>query len=149
MFEQGTIKKYQKKEILRYQREMDKLNAVLGGIKDMETLPQMAFVVDPKREEIAIKECRRLNIPIAAVVDTNCDPDLIDYVIPGNDDAIRAIKLFVSSVADACLEGTARLEETQPDAKEEPVVKVGAPAPEAEETKEYPASFNAEAEEDE
>ena len=111
MFGDGTIKRFLKKEILRFQREMDKLNAVLGGIKDMDTLPQLAFIIDPKREEIAVKECRKLGIPIVAVVDTNCDPDLIDYVIPGNDDAIRAIKLFVSSIADACLEGLAKLEE--------------------------------------
>ena len=107
MFADGTISRYQKKEILSFQREMDKLNATLGGIKDMDRLPQLAFVIDPQREEIAIKECRKLGIPIVAVTDTNCDPDLIDYIIPGNDDAIRAIKLFVTAIADACLEGEA------------------------------------------
>ncbi len=107
MFEDGTVNRYQKKEILRLQRELDKLNLVLGGIKDMENLPQLAFIIDPNREDIAVKECRRLGIPIVAVTDTNCDPDLIDYIIPGNDDAIRAIKLFVGHIADACLEGAA------------------------------------------
>ncbi len=107
MFADGTINRFTKKEVLFFQREMDKLNQVLGGIKDMDNLPQMAFVVDPKREDIAIKECRKLGITIAAIVDSNCDPDNVDYVIPGNDDAIRAIKLFVTAIADACLEGEA------------------------------------------
>jgi len=117
MFEDGSINRFIKKEILGYRREMDKLNAVLGGIKDMDTLPQIAFIVDPKREDIAVKECRKLGIPIAAIVDSNCDPDLIDYIIPGNDDAIRAIKLFVSHIADACLEGQARLKEKDVEAE--------------------------------
>jgi len=90
-----------------YGREVTKLNATLGGIKDMDSVPAAAFIIDPKREEIAVQECRKLGIPVVAVVDTNCDPDLIDYIIPGNDDAIRAIKLFVTCVADACLEGEA------------------------------------------
>ena len=111
MFEDGTTSKYTKKEVVGMTREVAKLNNTLGGIKDMEKLPSAAFVIDPKREEIAIKECRKLGIPVVAVVDTNCDPDLIDYVIPGNDDAIRAIKLFVSHVADACLEGAAHQDE--------------------------------------
>lgn len=108
MFADGTINKYAKREILTFQREVEKLNLSLGGIKDMDGLPQAAFIIDPKREEIAVLECRKLGIPIVAVVDTNCDPDLIDYVIPGNDDAIRAIKLFVNSMAEACMEGDAR-----------------------------------------
>lgn len=115
MFEDGTINRFPKKEILQQSREVEKLNLVLGGIKDMERLPQLAFIIDPKREEIAVKECRKLNIPIVAVVDTNCDPDVIDYVIPGNDDAIRAIKLFVSSVAEACVEGAARNKDDAPE----------------------------------
>jgi len=86
---------------------MDKLNLTLGGIKDMERLPQLAFIIDPNREEIAVKECRKLGIPIVAITDTNCDPDVIDYVIPGNDDAIRAIKLFVTAFSEACMEGEA------------------------------------------
>ena len=111
MFADGSINRYQKKEILRLQREMDKLNATLGGIKDMDRLPQLAFIIDPNREEIAVKECRKLGIPIVAVIDTNCDPDLIDFIIPGNDDAIRAIKLFVNSMAEACIEGAAMRKE--------------------------------------
>ena len=108
MFEDGSVHRFVKKEVAMMQREVNKLNADLGGIKDMDSLPGAAFIIDPKKEEIAIKECRKLNIPIAAVVDTNCDPDLIDFVIPGNDDAIRAIKLFAGSIADACLEGMAK-----------------------------------------
>ena len=111
MFGDDTIKRFPKKEIVRYSREVVKLNDNLGGIKDMDGLPQIAFIIDPKREEIAVKECRKLGIPVVAVVDTNCDPDLIDFIIPGNDDAIRAIKLFVSSVADACAEGEAQSKE--------------------------------------
>jgi small subunit ribosomal protein S2 len=107
MFADGSVNRYQKKEVLTLQRELDKLTLVLGGIKDMETLPQIAFIIDPHREEIAVKDCRKLGIPIVAVTDTNCDPDVIDFIIPGNDDAIRAIKLFVSHMADACLEGEA------------------------------------------
>ncbi len=107
MFEDGTIDKFPKKEIVLMEREVGKLNNALGGIKDLAGPPAAAFIVDPKREHIAIQECRKLNIPVVAVVDTNCDPDVIDYVIPGNDDAIRAIKLFAQHVADACLEGLA------------------------------------------
>ena len=111
MFADGSINRYQKKEILSFQRELDKLNLTLGGIKDMESLPQLVFIIDPHREEIAVKECRKLGIPIVAVTDTNCDPDVIDYIIPGNDDAIRAIKLFVNAMAEACLEGAAQSKE--------------------------------------
>ena len=107
MFADGSINRYQKKEILLRQRELDKLEQTIGGIKNMEQLPQLAFIIDPNREDIAVKECRKLGIPIVAVTDTNCDPDLIDYIIPGNDDAIRAIKLFVGSFAEACIEGEA------------------------------------------
>ena len=113
MFEDGTVDKFPKKEIVRMNREVAKLNNALGGVKNMEDLPRAAFIIDPKREDIAVRECRKLEIPIVAIVDTNCDPDLIDYIIPGNDDAIRAIKLFVSHIADACLEGQARLKETE------------------------------------
>ena len=77
----------------------------------MDSLPQLVFIIDPHREEIAVKECRKLGIPIVAVTDTNCDPDVIDYIIPGNDDAIRAIKLFVNAMAEACLEGAAQSKE--------------------------------------
>ena len=107
MFADGSINRYQKKEILLLEREMKKLEETLGGIKDMNDLPQLAFIIDPNREDIAVRECRKLGIPIVAITDTNCDPDVIDYVIPGNDDAIRAIKLFVNSFAEACIDGEA------------------------------------------
>jgi small subunit ribosomal protein S2 len=94
-----------KKELLRMRREVDKLLHFLGGIKGMRKLPDVVFMIDPKTEEIAVREANKLGIPIVAVVDTNCDPDLIDYKIPGNDDAIRAIRLFCASMADAMLEG--------------------------------------------
>lgn len=111
MFEDGTINRFPKKEIVMMRRDVGKLNLALGGIKDMEDLPQAAFIIDPNREQIAVQECRKLHIPIVAVVDTNCDPDVIDFIIPGNDDAIRAIKLFASGMAEACNEGLARMEE--------------------------------------
>ena len=105
MFADGSINRYQKKEILLLEREMQKLEQTLGGIKNMDRLPQLAFIIDPHREDIAVKECRKLGIPIVAVTDTNCDPDVIDYIIPGNDDAIRAIKLIASVMANAMIEG--------------------------------------------
>ncbi|BAU23077.1 30S ribosomal protein S2 [Caldimicrobium thiodismutans] len=104
-FEDGTIERFLKKERLRLERLKFKLERNLEGIKNMESLPQAIYVVDPVYEEIAVKEARKLGIPIVGIVDTNCDPDLIDYVIPGNDDAIRAVKLISSKIADACLEG--------------------------------------------
>ena len=107
----GTVEKLPKKEVLKLAKEQAKLEKVLGGIKDLRRIPDAIFVVDPSREEIAVLEAKRLAIPIIAIVDTNCDPDLIDYVIPGNDDAIRAIKLFLGKVADAILEGKAAYEE--------------------------------------
>ena len=109
MFADGSINRYQKKEILLLEREMQKLEQTLGGIKNMDRLPQLAFIIDPHREDIAVKECRKLGIPIVAVTDTNCDPDVIDYIIPGNDDAIRAIKLFVTAFSEACQEGEAQM----------------------------------------
>ncbi|MDR1777833.1 MAG: 30S ribosomal protein S2 [Desulfovibrio sp.] len=118
MFADGSINRYQKKEVLLLEREMHKLEEALGGIKNMERLPQIAFIIDPCREEIAVKECRKLGIPIVAITDTNCDPDTIDYVIPGNDDAIRAIKLFVTSFAEACLDGAAMSKDAPVDAEE-------------------------------
>ena len=98
-------------EILLLEREMQKLEQTLGGIKNMDRLPQLAFIIDPHREDIAVKECRKLGIPIVAVTDTNCDPDVIDYIIPGNDDAIRAIKLFVTAFSEACQEGEAQMKD--------------------------------------
>jgi len=100
-----------KKEMLNISRERDKLLSSLGGIKAMRKLPDALFVIDPKKEEIAVREANKLHIPVVAVVDTNCDPDVVDYKIPGNDDAIRAIRLFCAAMADAALEGKAALEE--------------------------------------
>src|ERR1051325_10632975 len=101
----GTFDRMTKKEVLGITREREKLEKALGGIKEMSELPGAVFMVDVVKEHIAVTEARRLEIPIVAVVDTNCDPDLIDYPIPGNDDALRSIKLFASKVADACLLG--------------------------------------------
>ena len=94
-----------KKEVIKLMREREKLDGNLGGIRNMKGLPGAIFVVDPHKEAIAIPEARALNIPVVAIVDTNCDPDLVDYVIPGNDDAIRAVKLISGKMADAVLEG--------------------------------------------
>ena len=103
----GTFEKLSKKEVLTLTRERDKLEKNLGGIKNMKGMPGAMFIVDPKKERIAVKEARTLGIPIVAIVDTNCDPDEVDYVIPGNDDAIRAVKLISSCMADAVIEGQA------------------------------------------
>ncbi len=105
MFADGTIEAYTKKEALQLEKERQKLEKTLGGIKGMNKLPGVLFVIDPKNEEIAVSEAKKLGIPVVAIVDTNCDPDNIDYVIPGNDDAIRAIRLLTSKVADAMIEG--------------------------------------------
>ena len=101
----GSINLFPKKERLKLAKEREKLDGNLGGIRSLERLPGAIFIIDPKNEAIAVHEGRRLNIPIVAVVDTNCDPDEIDYPIPGNDDAIRAIRLLTSRMADACIEG--------------------------------------------
>ena len=106
-----TINLFPKKERLKLRKERLKLDNNLGGIRTMNGLPGAIFVVDPKNEAIAVREGRRLGIPIIAIVDTNCNPDEIDYIIPGNDDAIRAIRLVTSRIADACIEGKERLEE--------------------------------------
>jgi len=108
MAEDGTFERLPKKEVASLEREREKLEKNLGGVKEMTKLPRCVFVVDPKKEHIAIHEATRLGIPVIGVVDTNCDPDGIDFVIPGNDDAIRSIKLFTSKIADACVEGAAR-----------------------------------------
>ncbi len=109
----GSINMFPKKERLKMGKERVKLDNNLGGIRNMTRLPGAIFVVDPKNEAIAVREGRRLGIPLVGVVDTNCNPDDIDYIIPGNDDAIRAIRLLAARVADACIEGQARLEEKQ------------------------------------
>ncbi|MCK4621960.1 MAG: 30S ribosomal protein S2 [Desulfuromonadales bacterium] len=126
----GTLEQYTKKEALQLERERIKLEKNLGGIKHMTKPPAAVFIIDPKKEAIAVKEANKLGIPVVAVVDTNCDPDNIDYVIPGNDDAIRAIRLFASRMADACIEGGQRRKDqkqTEAEGKDEPVVEV-APA---------------------
>ncbi|MBW1701460.1 MAG: 30S ribosomal protein S2 [Deltaproteobacteria bacterium] len=101
----GSINRYTKKEILKMEKELFNLEKNLGGIKDMDELPGALFVVDPKREKIAVREARKLGIPVVAIADSNCDPDEIDFIIPGNDDAIRAIRLICSKIADASIEG--------------------------------------------
>lgn len=105
MEEEGLFEVLPKKEVLNLKREKERLEKYLGGIKNMTSLPDALFIVDPRKEKIAVSEARKLKIPIIAIVDTNCDPDEIDYVIPGNDDAIRAVKLITEKIADAVLEG--------------------------------------------
>ncbi len=105
MREDGTFDLLPKKEVVKLELEIEKLEKFLGGVKDMAQLPKALFIVDPRKERIAVAQARQLNIPIVAIVDTNCDPDEIDYVIPGNDDAIRAVKLIAGAMADAILEG--------------------------------------------
>lgn len=105
MEEDGTFDLLPKKEVIKLNLEIEKLEKFLGGIKDMDELPGALFIIDPRKERIAVAEAKKLNIPIVAIVDTNCDPDEIDYVIPGNDDAIRAVKLIAGAMADAVIEG--------------------------------------------
>ncbi|MBR0131722.1 MAG: 30S ribosomal protein S2 [Lachnospiraceae bacterium] len=120
MQEDGTFEKLSKKEVTKLQLEMDKLEKYLGGIKDMKGMPGALFIVDPKKERIAVKEARILGIPIIGIVDTNCDPDDVDYVIPANDDAIRAVKLIAGRMADAVIEANQgeSFDETAPAAEE-------------------------------
>ncbi len=127
-----------KKEVAKLTLERTKLQANLGGIREMKSLPGALFIVDPRKERIAVQEARALNIPIVAIVDTNCDPDEIDYVIPGNDDAIRAVKLIAGKMADAILEGR-----QGEDAEEEPAP--AAPAAEATQAPAAPAEESAQA----
>ena len=105
MEEDGTFDMLPKKEVIKLKAEREKLEKYLGGIKDMKKLPGAMFIVDPRKEKIAIAEAKKLSIPVVAIVDTNCDPDEVDYVIPGNDDAIRAVKLIASTMANAIIEG--------------------------------------------
>ena len=105
MEEDGTFDLLPKKEVAKLKLEIEKLDKYLGGIKDMKKLPGAMFVVDPRKEKIAVAEAHKLGIPVVAIVDTNCDPDDVDYVIPGNDDAIRAVKLIASTMANAIIEG--------------------------------------------
>ena len=106
MEQDGTFEVLTKKEVLALRHEMERLEKFLGGIKEMNRLPGALYVVDPRKERIAVAEARKLGIPIVAIVDTNCDPDEIDYVIPGNDDAIRAVRLLTGRMADAVIEGS-------------------------------------------
>ena len=122
--DEPTLRHYTKKERIQLAREKKKLEKNLKGIKDMDELPDALFVIDPEKEINAVREAKKLKIPIIGIVDTNCDPDLVDIVIPGNDDAIRAIKLFVSALADAVNKGTAMAESRNADEEEEE-----APAP--------------------
>ena len=114
MKDNGTFELLPKKEVAKLELEMEKLDKYLGGVKNMKTLPKAMFIVDPHKERIAVAEARKLNIPIVAIVDTNCNPDEIDYVIPGNDDAIRAVKLIAGAMADAVLEGKQGNQEAAP-----------------------------------
>jgi small subunit ribosomal protein S2 len=111
MGEDGTFDRMAKKEVLQMTRELERLEKHVGGIKNMNGLPAVLFVVDPKKEEIAIAEAHKLDIPIVGLTDTNCDPDPIDFVIPGNDDAMRSVRIVTQKVADACLEGQRRRRE--------------------------------------
>jgi len=145
MEEDGTFELLPKKEVIKLRAEKDRLEKYLGGIKEMKRLPGALFVVDPRKERIAIAEAKKLNIPVVAIVDTNCDPEEIDYVIPGNDDAIRAVKLITSTIANAVLEGRQgeqfgvveeKEEKAQQEEKEEDQDMLAEKAQEAEEAAE-------------
>ena len=127
----GRYELLSKKEVARLERERRGLEKNLSGIKDMKSLPRILFVIDSKKEEIAVREANRLQIPVVAVVDTNCDPDRIDHVIPGNDDALRAIKLFTAKVADAVVDGTGVVKE-EDEPREEAAKDGSQAAPEGE-----------------
>jgi small subunit ribosomal protein S2 len=119
MAEDGTFDLLPKKEVATLQKEIADLEKNLGGIKEMKDIPDVIFIVDPKKESTAVDEARKLGIPIVSIVDTNCDPDEIDYVIPGNDDAIRAIKLISAALADAVLEAKQGVQMTDAAASDE------------------------------
>mgnify|MGYP004559373105 FL=1 len=118
MEEDGTFEVLPKKEVVQLKKQHERLVRFLGGIRDMQAIPDVMFIVDPRKERIAVAEAHKLNIPIVAMVDTNCDPDEIDYVIPSNDDAIRAVKLITSKMADALIESKQGEEEAQVEATE-------------------------------
>ena len=130
MAEDGTFDKLTKKEVLKLTREQEKLEKNLGGIKDMAKLPGALFVVDVKKEHIAVAEAKKLGIPVVALVDTNCNPENVDYIIPGNDDAIRSIRIFIQAAAAACNEGAEYFQKslTERESKAQAASK-GAPAP--------------------
>jgi len=112
MQEDGTYEQLPKKEVIRLEKERARLEKYLGGLKNMGGVPHVVFIVDPAQEKIAVHEARKIGIPVVAITDTNCDPDAIDFVIPGNDDAIRSIKLIAGRIADACQEGAQRRKDT-------------------------------------
>lgn len=118
MREEGTYDQLPKKEVVRLEKERERLEKFLGGLKGMGALPSALFVIDPSQELIAVSEARKLGIPVVAITDTNCDPDLIDYVIPGNDDAIRSIATITKRIADACIEGRMRRKHDEPSGGE-------------------------------
>ncbi len=129
MEEDGTFALLTKKEVIKLRNEAERLEKFLGGIQNMDKLPGALFVVDPRKEKIAVEEAKKLGIPVVAIVDTNCDPDEVDFVIPGNDDAIRAVKLLTATIADAVLEGRqgVQLTDEEPEydeASEEELEKV-------------------------
>lgn len=129
----GTYEALPKKEVVKLERKRKKLEASLGGIRTMRALPQALFIIDPECEKIAVREANRLRIPVVALVDTNCDPDHVDYVIPGNDDAIKSVSLFVDMIASACAEGAQAYEDQmrQAASKKEAAQGAAAPKPEA------------------
>jgi small subunit ribosomal protein S2 len=131
MNEDGTYELLTKKEVSRYENERQRLDKNLSGVKEMAKLPSAVFIIDPKKEAIAVAEAKKLFIPIVALVDTNCDPDDIDYVIPGNDDAIRSIKLLSSKMSDAVLEGKSILNKTKEEAAEKEAAEKAAVEKEA------------------
>ncbi len=149
MFEDGTIERLPKKEVLKLEKKRQKLERNLGGIKDMEDLPSAVYIVDSKYEQIAVKEANKLGIPVVAIVDTNCDPDGIDYIIPGNDDAIRAIRLLTSLIANAVLKGKEIYQEAVQAAtdKEEEAAEASS-TEEMQESKEEEVKEEAESKED-
>ncbi len=118
MEEDGTFEKLAKKEVIKLKAEADKLEKFLGGIKEMKGMPAAMFIVDPKKEKIAVKEARILDIPVIGIVDTNCDPDDVDYIIPANDDAIRAVKLIAGKMADAVIEANQGEDAEVPESEE-------------------------------
>jgi small subunit ribosomal protein S2 len=120
MREDGTYEQLPKKETVQLEKERARLEKYIGGLKGMGAVPQIVFVVDPAQEAIAVSEARKLHVPLVAITDTNCDPDLVDYVIPGNDDAIRSVRLITGAIADACIYGTARRREYQQQQSQRP-----------------------------
>lgn len=136
-FEDGEIRRLPKKEVLSYQRELERVQRRFGGLRNLTRVPDLLFVVDVKREDIAIKEANIMQVPVIAMVDTNCDPDPIDYVIPANDDAIRAIRLMVTKMADAVLEGQAMRDTLEAEREEELAARVEEEVPVVEFEGEY------------